>query len=91
MDLLWVVEYRTGSGSDRVERAIKITSPFHDLLRILASNDEELRGSQTQSLPLPVLYSSTHDKSVLNLAMPEEFCAKAVQALSVQSPIQFFQ
>src|SRR6185436_10925744 len=87
LNALWVDEYRTGSGSDWVGLAIKTTYPFQDLPRRLASNDDELRGTQTQSLPpphagcprgdpgpLPVLYLSTHDNvEFRNLA--RWFCA----------------
>ena len=56
--LSWVDKYRTGSGSDWVELAInKLSRIAEDV----ASNDDELRTSQTPSLPLPVLYSSTHN------------------------------
>ncbi len=56
---LWVDEYRTGSGSDRVCNALSsrsLKARVHGDL----SNGDVFIASPTQSLPLPVLYSSTH-------------------------------
>src|SRR6266849_7531054 len=62
-----VDEYRTASGSDRVGLAIN-TSPFHGSPRTPAYNDGEGHTSQTRSLQLPVLYSSTHEGRKLEAA-----------------------
>jgi hypothetical protein len=57
---LWVDEYRTGSASDRVGLAINNIS-ISWIAENASLQDGELNASQTRSLPLPGVYSSTHN------------------------------
>jgi len=67
---LWVDEYVTGSGSDRVGLA-RNNNSFNGSPATLASNDGELNATQTRSLPLPVLYLSAYEQ--IELGNAEDF------------------
>ncbi len=62
----WVDEYGTGSGSDRVCEVLSSTSSKAGLPALHEMEELSFIASPTRSLPLPVLYSSTHNTKRLS-------------------------